>query len=249
MAASGCTGRHGHRDKTLILIAYRYGLRVSELVALRWESIDLQTGLIHNNRLKNGVPPTHPLHGVEIRALRRVRRRRVNLENIDEEDVISIGVLLPVEGSDSEKDGERSAKFYHLPTTDVHIPPYVTVFEQMQNGSPAGLRVWDDGQFNLYHRWQNTRRQNSVNLRIQLYWFWSDSEQTVTEFGEEINYDRIAGEDVHNNIARRRKDKFRIHFHLLSDPNISLKAFAYVRHNNDRELVGQDIHCVEGAGF
>ena len=133
MAASGCTGRHGHRDKTLILIAYRYGLRVSELVALRWESIDLQTGLIHNNRLKNGVPPTHPLHGVEIRALRRVRRRRVNLENIDEEDVISIGVLLPVEGSDSEKDGERSAKFYHLPTTDVHIPPYVTVFEQIQN--------------------------------------------------------------------------------------------------------------------
>ena len=74
MAAAGRTGRHGHRDKTLILIAYRHGLRVSELVALRWESIDLKTGLIHVNRLKNGVPSTHPLRGVEIRALRRVKR-------------------------------------------------------------------------------------------------------------------------------------------------------------------------------
>ena len=74
MAAAGRTGRHGHRDKTLILIAYRHGLRVSELVALRWESVDLKTGLIHINRLKNGVPSTHPLRGVEIRALRRLKR-------------------------------------------------------------------------------------------------------------------------------------------------------------------------------
>lgn len=74
MAAAGRTGRHGHRDKTLILIAYRHGLRVSELVALRWESIDIKTGLIHVNRLKNGVPSTHPLRGVEIRALRRLKR-------------------------------------------------------------------------------------------------------------------------------------------------------------------------------
>jgi len=74
MLAAGRTGRHGHRDKTLILIAFRHGLRVSELVALRWESIDLKTGLIHINRLKNGVPSTHPLRGPEIRALRRLKR-------------------------------------------------------------------------------------------------------------------------------------------------------------------------------
>ena len=36
LAASGKLGRHGHRDKTLILVMYRHGLRVSELVTLRW---------------------------------------------------------------------------------------------------------------------------------------------------------------------------------------------------------------------
>jgi integrase len=56
-------GRYGHRDATLILIAYHHGLRGSELVALLWEQIDLQQGLLHVLRLKNGVPSTHPLRG------------------------------------------------------------------------------------------------------------------------------------------------------------------------------------------
>jgi len=72
-AASGL-GRYGHRDGTLILLAYRHGLRVSELVALRWDQLDLEQGLLHVSRLKNGVPSTHPLRGPEIRALRRLRR-------------------------------------------------------------------------------------------------------------------------------------------------------------------------------
>jgi integrase len=33
-------GRYGHRDATMILLAYRHGLRVSELCAVRWEQID-----------------------------------------------------------------------------------------------------------------------------------------------------------------------------------------------------------------
>jgi site-specific recombinase XerD len=35
MKAARNTGRHGHRDATLILIAYRHALRVAELVSLR----------------------------------------------------------------------------------------------------------------------------------------------------------------------------------------------------------------------
>ncbi len=74
MSAARKTGRHGHRDATLILLGYRHGLRVSELVALRWEQIDLKQGLLHVTRAKNGTPATHPLRGPELRALRKVAR-------------------------------------------------------------------------------------------------------------------------------------------------------------------------------
>jgi type 1 fimbriae regulatory protein FimB/type 1 fimbriae regulatory protein FimE len=69
-------GRYGHRDATLILLAYRHGLRVSELIALRWDQIDLDQGLLYVSRVKNGVPSTHPLRGPELRALRRLRREQ-----------------------------------------------------------------------------------------------------------------------------------------------------------------------------
>jgi type 1 fimbriae regulatory protein FimE len=74
--AAGRIGRYGHRDATLIVLAYRHGLRVSELVALRWDQIDLEQGLLHVSRVKNGVPSTHPLRGPELRALRRLRREQ-----------------------------------------------------------------------------------------------------------------------------------------------------------------------------
>lgn len=74
MAAAGQVGRYGHRDATLILIAYRHALRVGEIVALRWDQIDLAQGMLHVARLKHGTPSTHPLRGPEIRALRRLQR-------------------------------------------------------------------------------------------------------------------------------------------------------------------------------
>ena len=45
MRAARSVGRHRHRDAALILIGYRHGLRVSELVSLRWDQIDLMAGL------------------------------------------------------------------------------------------------------------------------------------------------------------------------------------------------------------
>jgi len=67
-------GRHGYRDMTLIMMAYRHGLRVAELVALRWDQVDLKQGLLHVIRLKQGTPTTHPLRGPELRALRKLQR-------------------------------------------------------------------------------------------------------------------------------------------------------------------------------
>ena len=67
-------GRYGHRDATMILLAYRHGLRISELCALRWEQIDFDPGLFHVRRLKRGLPSVHPLRGSELRALRKLQR-------------------------------------------------------------------------------------------------------------------------------------------------------------------------------
>jgi len=74
LTAAKSVGRHTQRDATLILLAYRHGLRVSELVALRWDMVDLKQGLLHVSRLKNGTASTHPIRGPEIRALRRLQR-------------------------------------------------------------------------------------------------------------------------------------------------------------------------------
>src|SRR4029450_12268383 len=63
-------GRNGQRDGAAILLAYRHGLRASELCGLRWSQIDLRHGRLHVNRVKGGQEAVHPLHGPELRALR-----------------------------------------------------------------------------------------------------------------------------------------------------------------------------------
>ncbi len=78
MKAARGNGRHGHRNSTLILLAYRHGLRVSELVALRWEQVDFSGGTIYINRLKHGVCSIHPLRGLELRSLRQLQREYPN---------------------------------------------------------------------------------------------------------------------------------------------------------------------------
>jgi integrase len=68
--------RWGHRDATMALMAFKHGLRASELVDLRWDQIDLEHAILHVCRLKNGSPATHPLTGKELRALRRLQREQ-----------------------------------------------------------------------------------------------------------------------------------------------------------------------------
>src|SRR5262249_47793484 len=65
-----------HRDATTVLLAFRHGFRASELCALRWDQVDLVHGRLHVSRLKNGMPSVHPLTGIELRALRRLKREQ-----------------------------------------------------------------------------------------------------------------------------------------------------------------------------
>ena len=58
----------------MLMLAYRHALRVSELIALRWDQVDLKHGWLHVRRIKNGLDSTHPLHGPELRMLRKLKR-------------------------------------------------------------------------------------------------------------------------------------------------------------------------------
>jgi type 1 fimbriae regulatory protein FimB/type 1 fimbriae regulatory protein FimE len=69
------TNRWGHWDGTMILVAYRHGLRASELVDLRWDQ-NFATATLHVRRVKQGTPATHPILGDELRALRRLQREQ-----------------------------------------------------------------------------------------------------------------------------------------------------------------------------
>jgi type 1 fimbriae regulatory protein FimB/type 1 fimbriae regulatory protein FimE len=68
-------GRWGHRDSTLILMGYRHGLRISELVNLRWQQVDFKTGHLHVRRIKGSRSATHPIAGDELRSLRQLLRK------------------------------------------------------------------------------------------------------------------------------------------------------------------------------
>ena len=71
-------GRHGLRNYAMVLLAFRHGLRVSELMNMRMSDIDLDTGRLFVRRLKGSLSTSQPLEGDEIRALRAWLRQRIN---------------------------------------------------------------------------------------------------------------------------------------------------------------------------
>ena len=71
----GCQGnRRPHWDQTMVLLAFRHGLRASELGDLQWSQVDFAAATLAVTRVKNDTSSTHPLTGRELRALRRLHR-------------------------------------------------------------------------------------------------------------------------------------------------------------------------------
>jgi integrase len=68
-------GRWGHRDATLILVAYRHGLRAKEACELEWSQVEFgRSACLHVRRAKNGKPSVHPIRGDELRMLTALRK-------------------------------------------------------------------------------------------------------------------------------------------------------------------------------
>jgi type 1 fimbriae regulatory protein FimB/type 1 fimbriae regulatory protein FimE len=70
------TNRYGHRDATMILVAFRHGLRASEICELTWDAIDFHAATMHVTRKKQGQPATHQIRGDELRALRKLQKEQ-----------------------------------------------------------------------------------------------------------------------------------------------------------------------------
>jgi type 1 fimbriae regulatory protein FimB/type 1 fimbriae regulatory protein FimE len=56
------------RDRAMILAGYTHGMRVSELINLRWNQINFDTGRISVRRLKGSEDGEHVLRGRATRA-------------------------------------------------------------------------------------------------------------------------------------------------------------------------------------
>ncbi len=55
--------RNETRDRCLLLLMFRHGLRVSEACGLRLAQVDTESRILHVKRLKEGLSTTHPLRG------------------------------------------------------------------------------------------------------------------------------------------------------------------------------------------
>ena len=76
-------GRNEARDRCLLLLMFRHGLRVSEACGLLLSQVDVENGVLHVARLKKGLSTTHPLRLEETRAIKTwlAERKRLKPEN------------------------------------------------------------------------------------------------------------------------------------------------------------------------
>ena len=83
-------GPTGERDYCLILLAFRHGMRISELLDLHYHDLDLHEGRANVRRLKNGFSTIHPLRFDEREAIERWSLVRAGWKAADKTDALFI---------------------------------------------------------------------------------------------------------------------------------------------------------------
>jgi integrase len=140
-------GRHGHRDATMIMVGYHHGLRVSELVNLKWDQVDFKAGHIHVQRKKNGSPTTQPIPGKEIRSLRKLSR-----ENSETQYVFVTERKGPMTESTFRKIISRAGKKAGLgPSIHPHMLRHSTGFKLANDGQDTRSIQLYLGHKNIQH--------------------------------------------------------------------------------------------------
>jgi len=171
MKAARDRGRNGHRDATMIMIAYQHGLRASELVKLTWQQIDLSDKVMHITRAKNGVPSVHPMTGEEMRSLRRVYR-----EQADRGRVRPLERVFQTEQGTAMTEAGFRKMLYRAAETDIELQA-LNVHPHMLRHA-AGYKLANDGhdtrslQHYLGHRniQHTTRYTELASGRFEGWW-------------------------------------------------------------------------------
>jgi type 1 fimbriae regulatory protein FimB len=71
--------RNEARDRCLVLLMFRHGLRVSEACGLILSQVDLDSRVLHVQRLKKGLSTTHPLWRDEIKTIKAWLKERAKV--------------------------------------------------------------------------------------------------------------------------------------------------------------------------
>ena len=72
--------RNEIRDRCLLLLMFRHGLRVSEACGMQLDQVDTESRVLHVARLKGGLSTTHPLRGDELRAISAWLKERARMK-------------------------------------------------------------------------------------------------------------------------------------------------------------------------
>ena len=161
--ATGKRGRNPFRDRVLVRMTYRHGLRASEAVGMRWDQINLDEGTLYVHRKKMGNDSTHTMDRDELRDLRKLHKERTGLYVFESErggplSVDSLQVIVREAGKLAKLPVEthphmlRHAAGYHLINNDIdmrlvqgflgHKTPAMTMhYTALAPGRLAALRV------------------------------------------------------------------------------------------------------------
>src|ERR1700674_5676121 len=72
--------RNEVRDRCVLLLTFRHGLRVSEACRMKLDQVDTDSRVLHVARLKGGLSTTHPLRGDELRAVAAWMKHRARMK-------------------------------------------------------------------------------------------------------------------------------------------------------------------------
>ena len=120
----------------MILLAYRHGLRASEVCDLRWDQVDFNQATLHVRRVKAGTPSTHPLTGAELRALRRLHREAKSPVVFVSEHVRS-----PLQSSGFRRMIERAASGLEIQGPSAHAEARVRFQAGERRRALQGIRA------------------------------------------------------------------------------------------------------------